>query len=112
VGALKVIARTLQDVQARDLRGLVDEAKKKVGSGVVVFVGVAEGKASLAVGVTDDLAGRVSAVELARAGATVLGGKGGGGRPDFAQAGGPEVSKAKDALDAIIKSLEGLAGAA
>jgi len=112
VRGLKVIARTLQDVQARDLRGLVDEAKKKVGSGVVVFVGVADGKASLAVGVTEDLAGRVNAVELARAGASVLGGKGGGGRPDFAQAGGPETGKAEDALAAILKSLEGLAGAA
>jgi alanyl-tRNA synthetase len=99
-------------VQARDLRGLVDEAKKKVGSGVVVFVGVADGKASLAVGVTEDLADRVNAVELARAGASVLGGKGGGGRPDFAQAGGPETGKAEDALAAILKSLEGLAGAA
>jgi alanyl-tRNA synthetase len=112
VGAVKVIARTLQDVQPRDLRGLVDEAKKKVGSGVVVFIGVADNKASLAVGVTEDLAGRVNAVELARAGATVLGGKGGGGRADFAQAGGPETAKAEAALAAILKSLAGLAGAA
>ena len=74
----------------RDLKGLADEAKKTVGSGVVAIVGVgADGKAGLVVAVTKDLTDRFNAVDLVRAGSAALGGKGGGGRPDMAQAGGP-----------------------
>ena len=92
----------MHGLNPKDLRGLVDDAKKQVGSGVVVIVGVTEdGKAALAVGVTDDLTTRVSAVDLVKAGAEALGGKGGGGRPDMAQAGGPDGSKAPAALAAI-----------
>jgi alanyl-tRNA synthetase len=104
VGSYKVVARAL-DVEAKDLRGLVDEAKKKLGSGIVAFVGTGGGKASIAVGVTADLAGAVNAVDLVRLGSEALGGKGGGGRPDFAQAGGPDAGKADAALAAILSSL-------
>ena len=81
---------------------LIDDGKKQIGSGVVAIVGVTEdGKAGLAVGVTEDLTKRINAVELVKAGVEALGGKGGGGRPDMAQAGGPDGSKADAALKAI-----------
>ncbi len=102
VGDVKFLGRAVQGVQPKDLRPLADDAKKKVGSGVVAIVGVSEdGKAGLVVGVTDDLTTRLSAVDLVRVGAEVLGGKGGGGRPDMAQAGGPDGAKAEDALEAV-----------
>ncbi|MDU0956792.1 MAG: DHHA1 domain-containing protein, partial [Bradyrhizobium sp.] len=83
-------------------KSLVDEAKKQLGSGVVAIVGRAEdGKAGVVVGVTADLTARFNAVELVRAASEALGGKGGGGRPDMAQAGGPDGSKAEAALAAI-----------
>src|SRR5690606_2886283 len=98
-------------LQPRDLRGLVDHTKKQIGSGVVAIIGVTEdGKAGLAVGVTDDLTGRISAVELVRAGAAALGGQGGGGRPDMAQAGGPDGAKAEDAINALRRQLELVSG--
>ena len=90
VGGVKFLGRVLDGVGAKDLKGLVDEAKAGLGSGVVVFVGVAEGKASVVVGVTPDLTGRFDAVALVRQASEAIGGKGGGGRPDMAQAGGPE----------------------
>jgi len=102
VGAVKLLARSVQGLNPKDLRGLVDDGKKQVGSGIVAIVGVTEdGKAGLAVGVTDDLTKTWSAVDLVKAGAEALGGKGGGGRPDMAQAGGPDGAKAADALAAI-----------
>ncbi len=102
VGKVKLIARTVQGLNPKDLRGLIDDGKKQVGSGIVAIVGVTEdGKAGLAVGVTDDLTTTWSAVDLVRAGAEALGGKGGGGRPDMAQAGGPDGSRADAALRAI-----------
>ena len=80
----------------KDLRSLADEGKKKVGSGVVAIVGVTgDGKAGIVVGVTEDLMKRINAVDLVRKGAEVLGGKGGGGRPDMAQAGGPDASQGR-----------------
>ena len=85
--------------------GLADGAKQQIGSGVVAFVAVSEGKASIVAGVTDDLTARISAVDLVRVAAEALGGKGGGGRPDMAQAGGPDNGDAKVALDAIRKKL-------
>ena len=98
----------MQGLNPKDLRGLVDEGKKQVGSGVVVVVGVTEdGKAGLAVGVTADLVASLSAVDLVKAGAEALGGKGGGGRPDMAQAGGPDGAKAADALKSIEAMLAG-----
>jgi alanyl-tRNA synthetase len=102
VGDVKLLARTVQGLNPKDLRGLIDDGKKQVGSGVVAIVGVTEdGKAGLAVGVTEDLTKRISAVDLVKAGAEALGGKGGGGRPDMAQAGGPDGAKAEAALKAI-----------
>ena len=102
VGKVKLLARTVQGLNPKDLRGLIDDGKKQVGSGIVAVVGVTEdGKAGLAVGVTDDLIKTWSAVDLVKAGAEALGGKGGGGRPDMAQAGGPDGAKAGDALKAI-----------
>jgi alanyl-tRNA synthetase len=102
VGSIKLLARSVQGLNPKDLRGLIDDGKKQVGSGVVAIVGVTEdGKAGLAVGVTDDLVKTWSAVDLVKAGAEALGGKGGGGRPDMAQAGGPDGAKAADALAAI-----------
>jgi len=102
VGKVKLIARAVQGLNPKDLRGLVDDGKKQVGSGIVAIVGVTEdGKAGLAVGVTEDLTGTYNAVELVKVGAAALGGKGGGGRPDMAQAGGPDGSKAQAALAAI-----------
>ncbi len=101
IGSAAFLGQLLEGVEPRALKGLVDEAKARVGSGVIAYVATAEGKASVVVGVTDDLVGAVSAVELARAAAAALGGQGGGGRPDMAQAGGPDGSKAEDALAAI-----------
>ena len=105
IGGLKTVLRVVEGVSPKDLKGLADEAKAKIGSGVVAFVAVADGKASLVVGVTDDLTSRISAVDLVRAGSEALGGKGGGGRPDMAQAGGPDATKAGAALDAIAAKL-------
>lgn len=85
---------------------MVDAAKQKLGTGVVAFVAVNEGKAALTIGVTDDLTERLSAVDLVRVGAAAVGGKGGGGRPDMAQAGGPDGEKADAALAAISAAIE------
>jgi alanyl-tRNA synthetase len=106
VGDVKLIARAVEGIDLRDLRSLADEGKKKVGSGVVAIVGVTgDGKAGIVVGVTDDLIARFNAVDLVRKGAEALGGKGGGGRPDMAQAGGPDGSKAAAALAVIEAAL-------
>jgi alanyl-tRNA synthetase len=83
--------------------------KQRVGSGVATLVAVNDGRASVAVGVTDDLAGRISAVDLVKAAVAALGGQGGGGRPDMAQGGGPEGSKAEEALAAVRHALEKVA---
>jgi alanyl-tRNA synthetase len=108
VGDVKLMARAVEGIDLKDLRSLADEGKKKVGSGVVAIVGVTEdGKAGIVVGVTNDLVGRFNAVDLVRKGAEALGGKGGGGRPDMAQAGGPDGSKADAALAAIEAALGG-----
>jgi len=101
VGGVKLTAQVLEGVPAKDLRGLVDEAKQALGSGVAAFVGVDQGKAAIAIGVTPDLVGKVSAVDLVKAGVAVLGGQGGGGRPDLAQGGGPEAGQGAAALAAV-----------
>jgi len=106
IAGTKLIARIAEGVGGKDLRALVDEAKAQIGSGVVAFVGINEGKAAVSVGVTEDLTDRFSAVELVRLASAALGGKGGGGRPDMAQAGGPDVDKAGSALDAIRAGLK------
>jgi len=101
VNGVKFIGKVLDGVPAKDLKGLADDLKNKVGSGVVALIGVADGKGSIVVGVTDDHVTAHSAVDLVRVGSAALGGKGGGGRPDMAQAGGPDGDRAADALAAI-----------
>ena len=86
-------------------RGILDTAKQRLGSGVAAIVAVNEGRAALAVGITTDLAGKYDAVALVRAGVEALGGKGGGGRPDMAQGGGPDGDKADEALAAVRAAL-------
>ncbi len=105
IGGVKAVLRLIDGVSPKDLKGLADEAKAKIGSGVVAFVAVADGKASLVVGVTDDLKAKINAVDLVKAGAEAVGGKGGGGRPDMAQAGGPDGARAAEALAAIERRL-------
>ncbi len=108
IGTVKYLGRLVKGLDPKDLRSLVDDGKKQIGSGIVAIVGVTEdGKAGLAIGVTSDLIGTYSAVELVRVGAEALGGKGGGGRPDMAQAGGADGSKAPAALAAIEAQLGG-----
>jgi alanyl-tRNA synthetase len=107
-GGVKLLARAVEGVETKDLKSLVDDGKKQIGSGVVAIVGVTEdGKAGIVVGVTADLTARFNAVELVRKGSEALGGKGGGGRPDMAQAGGPDGAKASAALSAIEQAMAG-----
>jgi alanyl-tRNA synthetase len=101
VAGVSLSAKVLADVPAKELKPLADSLKSQIGSGVVALISVSDGKASLVVGVTDDLTGRLSAVDLVRAGSAALGGKGGGGRPDMAQAGGPDGAAAAQAIAAI-----------
>ena len=105
VAGTRLVTRTLDGVPAKDLKAMVDEFKKR-GPGVYVVVSSDDGKASIVVGVTDDLTARFSAVDLVRAGSAALGGKGGGGRPDMAQAGGPDASRADEAFAAIAAVME------
>jgi alanyl-tRNA synthetase len=108
VGDVKLLARAVSGIEIKDLKSLADEGKKQLGSGVVALVATSEdGKASIVVGVTPDLVARFSAVDLVRKASAVLGGKGGGGKPDMAQAGGPDGSKADAALAAIAAALGG-----
>jgi len=106
VGGIKLMSRVLTGIDPKDMKGLIDDGKAKLGSGVVALVGInEEGRAGLIVGVTPDLTKRYNAVDLVRVGSEVLGGKGGGGRPDMAQAGGPDASKADAALAAIREAI-------
>jgi alanyl-tRNA synthetase len=106
VGGHGFIGQVIEGMDPKGLRGLVDDAKKRVGSGVVALVAVNDGRATVAVGVTDDLAGSRNAVDLVRKAVEAVGGQGGGGRPDMAQGGGPDGSKAQAALDAVKAALE------
>jgi len=108
VAGMSFLSKIIEDLPAKELRSLVDAGKQSVKSGVVVIVGIDDGKAGISVGVTDDLTNTVSAVDLVRIGSTALGGKGGGGRPDMAQAGGPNGDKAQTALDEIKAALTNL----
>ncbi|HUZ72579.1 MAG TPA: alanine--tRNA ligase [Stellaceae bacterium] len=109
VAGVKFAGRTLDNVPPKELKSLADDLKRDIGSGVVAVVARADGKASIVVAVTADLAGRFSAVELVRRGAEALGGKGGGGRPDMAQAGGPDAARAEAALVAVEEALAAMA---
>ena len=105
VNGIKFSARALDGVPPKELRGMADDAKKSLGSGVVAIATAADGKAALVVGVTADLAERFDAVSLVKVGAAALGGKGGGGRPDMAQAGGPNADALDDALAAVEQAI-------
>jgi alanyl-tRNA synthetase len=108
-GSFKLMARTVEGINPKDLKGMADEAKTQLGSGVVVLINVADdGKAAIVTAVTKDLTEKVSAVDLVRIGSEALGGRGGGGRPDMAQAGGPDGAKADSAIAAIETHLTGL----
>ena len=107
-GGVKLLARAVEGIEMKDLKSLADDGKKQLGSGVVAIVGVTgDGKAGIVVGVTSDLTARFNAVDLVRKGSEALGGKGGGGRPDMAQAGGPDGAKAAAALEAVAAAMGG-----
>ena len=102
INGVNFVGRIVDGLQPKNLRGLADQAKKQVGQGIVVIVGRSDdGKAGIVVAVTEELVGKYSAADLVKAGSAALGGQGGGGRADMAQAGGPDGTKADDALAAI-----------
>ena len=107
VAGIGFIGQVIDGLDAKNLRGMIDDAKTRMGSGVAVLVAVNDGKGSVSVGVTDDLIGRFSAVDLVRIAASAMGGQGGGGRLDMAQAGGPDGAKAADAVAAVRAALAG-----
>jgi alanyl-tRNA synthetase len=101
VAGIPLAARNLGEVPARDLKGIAEAIGKQIGEGIVALVSTAEGKASIVVAVAPSLTARFSAVDLVRAASAAVGGKGGGGRPDMAQAGGPDAARADEALAAV-----------
>jgi alanyl-tRNA synthetase len=107
IGGVKLLARVLDGVGGKDLRGIAEDFKKQLGSGVVALVGTAEGKAAVTVAVSADLVGELNAAELAKAAVLAMGGQGAGGKPDFAQGGAPDAAKAEDGLKAIRAALAG-----
>ena len=107
INGVKLIARVLDGVDGKGLRGVAEDFRKQVGSGVVALIGVTEGKAAITVAVTSDMAGKVNAADLARAAVLAMGGQGAGGKPDFAQGGAPNGSKAEDGLAAVRTALAG-----
>ncbi|NNF93928.1 MAG: alanine--tRNA ligase [Altererythrobacter sp.] len=107
IAGVKFSGQVLDGLSPKELRPLLDEAKQRLGSGIAAAVAVNEGKAAFAVAVTDDLTDRFSAVDLVRVGVETLGGKGGGGRPDMAQGGGPDGSKGEDAIAAVRAAIAG-----
>ena len=105
ISNMQFTSRVLEGFPAKDLKPMVDDLKKKLGSGIVTLIATDDGKASIVVGVTDDLTKTISAVDLVKCGVAVLGGQGGGGRPDMAQGGGPNGAAANDAVAAIEKAI-------
>lgn len=97
--------RVIEGLDPKELRGLLDQTKARMGSGVAAIVAVNDGRGTMAAAVTDDLTTKFSAVDLVRAGVEALGGKGGGGRPDMAQGGGPDGTKAAEAIAAVRAAL-------
>ena len=112
VAGISFVGQVIDGLDPKGLRGLVDEAKARIGSGVAVLVAVNEGRATVAVGVTDDLVARLSAVDLVKQAVATVGGQGGGGRPDMAQGGGPNGAKADEAVAAVRGALAGTVAAA
>ncbi len=107
IGGVSLAARNLGEVPARDLKGLAEAIAKQLGSGVVALVSTAEGKASVVVAISPDLTARFNAVDLVRSASAAIGGRGGGGRPELAQAGGPDAGAADAALAAVRAALAG-----
>ena len=107
IGDIQFSAQIIKDLNPKELRGLVDEAKAKLKSGIVALIAVNDGRATVAVGVTENLSGQHSAVDLVQAGVAAVGGKGGGGRADMAQGGGPDGENADDAVSAIRAAIAG-----
>ena len=107
INGVTFTGQVIDGLDAKELRGLLDQAKARIGSGVAVIIAVNDGRASIAAAVTDDLTAKISAVDLVRAGVDALGGKGGGGRPDMAQGGGPDGAKAAEAISAVRAVLAG-----
>ena len=107
IGNIKFSGQVINGLNPKELRGLIDESKKKIGSGVSALIAVNDGRATVAVGVTDDMTDTHSAVDLVQSAVAAVGGKGGGGRPDMAQGGGPDGDKADDAIEAIKAHLAG-----
>ena len=107
IGGVNFVGQVVDGLDPKGLRGAVDETKQRIGSGVAMIVAVNEGRASVAVGVTDDLVATRNAVDLLKQAVAVLGGQGGGGRPDMAQGGGPDGSKADEAVAAVRAALAG-----
>ena len=105
IGAVKASLQCLDGVPGKELKPLVDDMKRKLGSGVVAVISVEDGRASVVVGVTDDMSSRIDAVALVRCAVAELGGKGGGGRPDMAQGGGPQGGRAQEALEAVRRAI-------
>ena len=108
INGLNFYSQVLDDIPSKDLRGLVDEHKNRLGSAVILLISGAGGKAAVAAGVTADLLDKISAVDLVKVAAAELGGKGGGGRPDMAQAGGKDILNSKSAVFAAEKLLKEL----
>jgi alanyl-tRNA synthetase len=107
IGAITFSGQVIQGLSPKELRPMLDEAKSRLGSGVAAMCAVNDGKAAFAVAVTDDLAGKFDAVAMVRAGVEALGGKGGGGRPDMAQGGGPNGDAADQAMAAVKEIIAG-----
>jgi alanyl-tRNA synthetase len=107
INGVKLIARVLDGVDGKGLRGVAEDFRKQVGSGVVALIGVTDGKAAVTVAVTADTIGKVNAADLARAAVIAMGGQGAGGKPDFAQGGAPDGSLAEAGLDAVRATLKG-----
>jgi alanyl-tRNA synthetase len=105
IGDVAFLGRVVDGLDPKGLRGAIDDMKTQLKSGVAALVAVNDGRASVAVGVTDDLTARISAVDLVKAAVAALGGQGGGGRPDMAQGGGPDGGKADAAIAAITAGL-------
>ena len=109
VGGQPFLGQVVDGLDPKSLRPEVDAMKQRLGSGIAALIAINDGRASVAVGVTDDLVGAVSAVDLVKAAVAALGGQGGGGRPDMAQGGGPDGEKAEEALQAVRDALQSVA---
>jgi alanyl-tRNA synthetase len=107
IGGTRLIARVLDGVDGKGLRGVAEDFRKQVGSGVVALIGTTDGKAAVTVAVTSDITDRINAADLARAAVLAMGGQGAGGKPDFAQGGAPDGSRAEAGLQAVRDALGG-----